>query len=139
MRQWIALLIGIFVSAYASAPKADTGVSQCSVPARATKKLADIPAPILAKMPGLGAPDGPIRTDALVPNEARPATRLVSAFSRQDLWAVAYEKGGIGTQQMVATFKVDGTQATLIGQHEAFREGGYCAVLGRIFYSAVRP
>ncbi|HXB51985.1 MAG TPA: hypothetical protein VNU69_04425 [Rhizomicrobium sp.] len=136
-------LIGILVSAGTLPSKAETDFSKCALPknVRATKALADIPAPILAQTPGLGAADGPLITDAHMLNETRPTTRLAGAFSRQYLWAVAYEKGGIGTQQLVAVFTLPtgGTKATLIGQHKALLEGGYCAVLERTFYESVRP
>lgn len=131
------LSLGLFALVGFNRAWAYTDFSKCVLPktVKTTLNLADIPAPILAQMPGLGAADGPIRTDALLPNDTRPTTRLAGAFSRRGYWVIAYETGGFANTRMVAIFSLsdDGGKMTLLGRHIAPQEGGICAVLETAF------
>jgi hypothetical protein len=116
---------------------AETAIPNCSLPAsvKATSQLADLPSPILQQMSGLGPADGPIRTDALLPNDTRPTTRLEQAFNRGSLWAIVYQTGGFANARMVAVFvlSADQKEAESIGRHDGPQEGGICAILHATF------
>jgi hypothetical protein len=121
----------------ASPAVAATVNSNCSLPAsvKATSQLADLPSRILRQMPGLGPADGPIRTDALLPDDTRPTTRLEQAFNRGSLWAIVYQTGGFANARMVAVFVIsaDQKEAESIGRHVGPQEGGVCAILRAAF------
>ena|ERR1039458_441154 len=73
-----ALMMALSSTIGPLAAKADTDFSRCVLPetVKATKNLADFPSPIAREMPGLGASDGPIFTDA-----SRQRSLTLRAFS----------------------------------------------------------
>ena len=98
-----------------------------------TKNLADIPSPILARLPGLGAANEAILSDAEDPsdpiNDNIPSVRLAGAFNEGAHWAVVYENGDFANTRTVALFSVASTKASLIKQ----QTGDVCAILKTIF------
>jgi hypothetical protein len=101
-----------------------TRFDDCKLPSggKSTASLADFP-PIIARLTrGLGAVDGPIRTDALLANETRPPHRLVRAFNLRRRWVIVYDVGSIALFQNMTVYALskDGTYAKLIGtDHES--------------------
>ena len=123
----------------ASPAQADTDFARCDLPKRIamTKNLADIPSAILAKLPGLGAANDAILSDADDPsdpiNDSMASAKLAAAFSEGTRWAVVYETGDFANTRMVTLFSVTPGKASLIGQQASAREAGLCAILKTAF------
>jgi hypothetical protein len=134
-----ALIVGSLIGIVSLPAQADTDFSQCRLPERVnmTKNLADIPSPILARMPGLGAVNDAILSDADDPSDPIsddiPTGRLAEAFSEGARWAVVYELGDFARTRMVALFSVTQEKASLIEQQAAAPETGACAILKTAF------
>jgi len=116
---------------------AGTDLSKCILPKglKSAVRLADLPLPIRSYLPGMGPPDGAIRTDASMLHDNRPVTRFNQAFSRGNLWAVVYETGGFANYRKVTIFSLsdDGKRATLTGTQTGPFEEGVCAILKGTF------
>ena len=136
-----ALIVGSLIWIGALPAHADTDFSKCSLPKRVTmtKNLGDIPQPVLAQMPGLGAANDSILTDADDPSDpitdGIPGTRLAGAFTEGTRWAVVYETGDFAHTLMVAFFSVtpEKREATLTSRHAGPDEIGVCAILKSTF------
>ena len=119
--------------------RADTDFSQCNLPRQVgtTKNLADIPSPVLALMPGLGAAHDAILSDADDPsdpiNDNVPSVRLAGAFSEGLQWAIVYETGDFANTRVVALYSVMGKKASLLARQTATQEAGICAILKTVF------
>ncbi|HWF63554.1 MAG TPA: hypothetical protein VN685_02960 [Rhizomicrobium sp.] len=104
-----------------------------------TKNLADIPSPVLARMPGLGAANDSILSDADDPsdpiNDNIPSVRLAGAFAEGTRWAVVYETGDFANTRMVALFSVTQgkRKASVIGRQASPQAIGVCAILKTAF------
>ena len=102
-----------------------------------TKTLAEIPSPVLAQMPGLGAAHDAILSGADDPsdpiNDNVPSVRLASAFWEGARWAVVYETGDFANTRVVTLFSVTQGKASLIARQTATRETGICAILKTAF------
>jgi len=103
-----------------------------------TRNLADIPPSILAKMPGLGAADEPILSDAEDPsdpiNDNIPSVRLAGAFADGPHWAVVYEIGDFANTRMVALFSLTREKkASAVAQRAGRQEADLCAILKGAF------
>src|SRR3984957_14901068 len=94
-----ALIVGSLIGIGALPAQAGIDFSQCGLSKRVimTKNLADIPSPILARLPGLGAANDAILSDADDPSDPIsdniPSSRLAGAFEEGTRWAVVYETG----------------------------------------------
>lgn len=134
-----ALIVGALLWLGASPAQAGTDFSQCALPKRVfiTKNLADIPSPILARLPGLGAVHDTILSDADDPsdpiNDNIPSVRLAGAFADGARWAVVYETGDFANTRMVALFSVTKREASLIGQQAGRQDIEVCAILKAAF------
>ncbi|HUO02978.1 MAG TPA: hypothetical protein VMU31_09380 [Rhizomicrobium sp.] len=98
-----------------------------------TKNLADIPSPVLAQLPGLGAAHDAILSEADDPsdpiNDNVPSVRLAGAFAEGARWAVVYENGDFANTRTMAMFTVGHGKASLIKQ----QTGPVCAILKAAF------
>ena len=134
-----ALIVGLLIGIGVSSAQAATDFSQCGLPKRVimTKNLADIPSPILARLPGLGAAHDTILSNADDPsdpiNDNIPSVRLAGAFAEGARWAVVYETGDFANTRMVALFSVTKREASLIGQQAARQDSEVCATLKAAF------
>jgi len=135
------MIAGSLVWIGALPAQAGTDFSQCGLPKRVimTKNLADIPSPVLALLPGLGAAHDTILSDAADPsdpiNDNIPTARLAGAFAEGARWAVVYETGDFANTRMVALFSVTRPEASLIGQQAARQDIEICAILKAAFPS----
>jgi len=102
-----------------------------------TKNLADIPSPVLARLPGLGAANDAILSDADDPsdpiNDNIPSVRLAGAFAEGTRWAVVYETGDFANTRVVALFSVTKREASLVGQQAGRQDIEVCAILKSVF------
>jgi hypothetical protein len=134
-----ALIVGSLVGIGVLPAQADTDFSQCSLPKRVvmTKNLADIPSPVLARLPGLGAANDAILSNADDPsdpiNDNIPSARLAGAFAEGAHWAVVYETGDFANTRMVALFSVTKREASLVGQQTGRQDSEVCAILKSAF------
>jgi hypothetical protein len=134
-----ALILGSLVWIGGWPAKAGTDFSQCNLPKRVimTKNLADIPSSILAQLPGLGAANDAILSDADDPsdpiNDNIPSVRLAGAFAEGTRWAVVYETGDFANTRMVALYSVTKRAASLIGQQAGRQDSEICAILKAAF------
>jgi hypothetical protein len=133
-RSILALIAGSLVGIGLPA-QAGTDFSQCGLSKRVmmTKNLADIPSPVLARLPGLGAAHDAILSNADDPsdpiNDNIPSARLAGAFAEGTRWAVVYETGDFANTRMVALFSVTKRAASLIGQQAGRQDNKVCAIL----------
>jgi hypothetical protein len=129
------LIAGSLLWLGASPAQADTNFSRCGLPKRVimTKNLADIPSPVLAQLPGLGATHDAILSDADDPsdpiNDNIPSVKLAGAFAEGTRWAVVYETGDFANTRMVALFSVTKREASLVGQQAGRQDSEVCAIL----------
>jgi len=134
-----ALILGLLIGIGALPAQAGTDFSQCGLPERVvmTKNLADIPSPILARLPGLGAAHDAILSDADDPsdpiNDGIPTARLAGAFAEGARWAVVYETGDFANTRIVAIFSVTKRAASLIEQQAGRQDSEVCASLKAAF------
>jgi hypothetical protein len=134
-----ALILGSLAWIGALPAQADTDFSRCGLSKRVimTKNLADIPSPVLARLPGLGAAHDVILSGADDPsdpiNDNIPSVRLAGAFAEGTRWAVVYETGDFANTRMVALFSVTKRKASLIGQQAARQDSEVCAILKAAF------
>lgn len=136
-----ALILGSLMGIGPLPAQAGTDFSQCSLPKRVimTKELADIPSPVLARLPGLGAASDAILSDAEDPsdpiNDNIPSARLEGAFAEGIRWAVVYETGDFANTRMVALFSVTQgkRRAALIAQQAGRQDIEVCAILKAAF------
>jgi|SRR5665213_3122738 len=134
-----ALIAGSLVGIGALPAQAGTDLSRCSLPKRVimTKNLADIPSPVLAQLPGLGAANDSILSDADDPsdpiNDNIPSVRLAGAFAEGTHWAVVYKTGDFANTRMVALFSVTKREASLVGQQAGRQDIEVCAILKNAF------
>jgi hypothetical protein len=134
-----ALIVLIWIGSVPA--QADTDFSRCGLPRGVimTKNLADIPSPVLARMPGLGAANDSILSEADDPsdpiNDNIPSVRLAGAFAEGTRWAVVYETGDFANTRMVALFSVtqEKRKASLIGRQASPQAIGVCAILKTAF------
>jgi hypothetical protein len=137
-----ALIVGSFVGIGALPAQAGTDFSPCNLPKRVimTKNLADIPSPVLARLPGLGAAHDVILSGADDPsdpiNDNIPSARLAAAFAEGARWAVVYETGDFANTRMVALFSLTKRESSLIGQQAARQDSEVCAILKAAFPSS---
>lgn len=119
--------------------QAGVDFSRCGLPKRVimTKKLADIPPPVLALLPGLGAANDSILSGADDPsdpiNDNIPSVRLAEAFAEGPRWAVVYETGDFANTRMVALFSIAKREAAPIEQQTSRQDVGVCAILKSAF------
>ena len=136
-----ALIVGSLLGIGSLPVRADTDFSQCSLPKRVimTKNLADIPSPVLARLPGLGAGHDSILSNADDPsdpiNDNIPSARLAGAFAEGTRWAVVYETGDFANTRMVALFSItqEKHKASLIEQQSGRQDTEVCAILKAAF------
>ena len=102
-----------------------------------TKSLADIPSPVLAQLPGLGAVHDGILSDADDPsdpiNDNIPSVRLAGAFAEGNRWAVVYETDDFANTRVTALFSVTPKKASPLARRTATQEAGICAILKTAF------
>jgi hypothetical protein len=133
------LIAGSLIGIGSLSAQAGTDFPQCGLPKRVimTKNLADIPSPILARLPGLGAANDAILSDADDPsdpiNDDIPSSRLAGAFAEGTRWAVVYETGDFANTRMVAIFSVTKREASLVGQQAGRQDSEICAILKSAF------
>jgi hypothetical protein len=136
-----ALILGSLAWIGALPAQAGTDFSQCGLSKRVimTKNLADIPSPVLARLPGLGAANDSILSNADDPsdpiNDNIPSARLAGAFADGTRWAVVYETGDFANTRMVALFSVtqEKHRASLIEQQSGRQDSEVCAILKAAF------
>lgn len=130
-----ALIAGSLIGIGLLPAQASSDFSQCSLPKGVvmTKNLADIPSPVLAEMPGLGAANDAILSDADDPSDPItdniPVMRLVGAVREANRWAVVYETGDFANTRVVALFSVTQRTAPLVARRTATQEAGVCGIL----------
>jgi len=136
---FLALIVGSLVGIASLPAQASTDFSQCGLSKRVimTKTLADIPSPVLARLPGLGAANDSILSDADDPsdpiNDNIPSARLAAAFAEGTRWAVVYETGDFANTRMVALFSVTKREASLVAQQSGRQGNEVCAILKAAF------
>jgi hypothetical protein len=134
-----ALIVGSLVGIASLPAQAGIDFSRCGLPKRVimTKNLADIPSPVLAQLPGLGAVHDSILSDADDPsdpiNDNIPSVRLAGAFAEGTRWTVVYETGDFANTRMVAIFSATKQRASLIGQQASRHDSEVCAILKAAF------
>ena len=130
-----ALVLGSLIGIGALPVQAETDFFPCHLPRRVvmTKSFADIPSPVLALLPGMGAAHDTILSEADDPsdpiNDNVPSVRLAAAFSDGARWAVVYENGDFANTRTMALFTVAQGKASLIRQ----QTGPVCAILKAAF------
>jgi hypothetical protein len=133
------LIIGSLLGIGLFPAQAKTGFSRCPLPKRVamTKDLGNIPSPVLAQLPGLGAASETILSQADDPsdpiNDNLPSVRLAGAFSEGARWAVVYELGDFANTRMVALFSVEKRHASLVEQRASRQDSEICAILKAAF------
>ena len=139
MQPHIALIVGSLIWIAVLPAQADTDFSKCNLPrgVTMTKSLADIPSPVLAQLPGLGAVHDAILSDADDPsdpiNDNIPSVRLAGAFAEGNRWVIVYETGDFADTRVAALFSVTPKKASPLARRTATQEAGICAILKTAF------
>lgn len=94
-------------------------ISRCKLPegVQITEQLADVPSTI-TKTLSMGPADGPIKTDAGLPNDTRPELRFQMGVHLGNAWVILYQSSGIATTMWANSYRIGADGASAISSSD---------------------